>query len=1121
MAVTKDKKNVKTSKDTKRTMDPDHAASSKKKRKTGEARPKALVRSKSSIQRLNNKLFEDGVDSGLQCLSNALMRWEVARSFYTWAPEQQLLALGTNLGSDPGALDLNVVLPAGQTQIEDEFDPQFSALLSQLAHDTNKFETIISSGQVRFTISILLEPGDVLVIKLRPARLARSNQLTRKYGSDCLIQVKLSESVLHQIHRKTNRVSNDIGKAVWSFLSRPIRLAGRFYKAAIAKDNSVWFFSSPLNCSRPIEVTDLIEREIPLELNTSMKISKFNARLQLSLSNTSEAMVFKPEEIRRVPDIYSNSLRISKQLMARIAKCLKLSYIPTAIEGAHKAVGYVGQRYTWALFEPVLPEGSEMQLWNSDRVSNSRGELLTIEFVARVYIPALRRWEEKKCELAMPRARVKLITNKRQDDMMMTDGAAAISWGAALRIKDMLELKFLPAAYQARILKAKGLWYLSSEPEKDVIWIEIRASQWKAEVTCEPDELIPFSLCHHSTRARPGQVNRQSMPVLVSRNVPVKLFVDLTRANFQNALEDFTSTDSARLVNTLETSARLLPVRAERIATNVGSYKQQKDGPDVDEEETGGRYGCEKYSRRPLNPSEEAVELLKHGFEVRHHRVVELLVMAGKMVLDELVDFKLTIPLSVSVFVIPDPTGTLKEGEVFLQPSRIINPETGMSVPIVLGECVVSRSPCVHPSDARKVTAVNSCQLRNYTDVLVCSIVGDRSLLDYLSGGDYDGDTVNVIWDPRFTEPFTNADPVADSIPVAIYQNFFVDNTQLQGHSTKEGKTLPTGKVQDFWNLKQRSGTYQQDLRRSQLSALFQTVDFGRYAQMYKTCEYLLGVAHAMTKKMGYVYVKCLDAAKQGLMLKSEEDIKLRQEFDEMVKPHLPKPGCVALPPWTSKINMKKDFDKEWGFVSQDPDKKLYLPLNKKHVLEAISMALDQERFKFTFTLQTLSVSAKDPALSAPWESFQSRVKHNPAKGLALWKFMKANISKAYSEFREVVGKGSQRMQKPGLEKAWKTFWEDGCFTKAQEWVETDVDSKDILVGRGEMYYNLLKASGAASMMAERDVFAFHMAFDEVCFLKCRAVEQKHLERTGASLVNHVPRALAPDFNEALMSRST
>ena len=53
--------------------------------------------------------------------------------------------------------------------------------------------------------------------------------------------------------------------------------------------------------------------------------------------------------------------------------------------------------------------------------------------------------------------------------------------------------------------------------------------------------------------------------------------------------------------------------------------------------------------------------------------------------------------------------------------------------------------------------AVDRSELREWADVIIFSTKGARSPLSLLGGGDYDGDTVIIIWDPAIVNSFTNA----------------------------------------------------------------------------------------------------------------------------------------------------------------------------------------------------------------------------------------------------------------------------------------------------------------------------------------------------------------------------
>jgi hypothetical protein len=122
--------------------------------------------------------------------------------------------------------------------------------------------------------------------------------------------------------------------------------------------------------------------------------------------------------------------------------------------------------------------------------------------------------------------------------------------------------------------------------------------------------------------------------------------------------------------------------------------------------------------------------------------------------------YKARIPVKdgFTLIGIMDETGILKEGQIFC----IV--DMGGRGRVITGErVIISRSPALHPGDVQLATAVtvpeNSplMQLRN----CICfSQNGPRDLPSKLSGGDLDGDTFHIIFDPeaRTREPFTPAD---------------------------------------------------------------------------------------------------------------------------------------------------------------------------------------------------------------------------------------------------------------------------------------------------------------------------------------------------------------------------
>lgn len=66
----------------------------------------------------------------------------------------------------------------------------------------------------------------------------------------------------------------------------------------------------------------------------------------------------------------------------------------------------------------------------------------------------------------------------------------------------------------------------------------------------------------------------------------------------------------------------------------------------------------------------------------------------------------------------------------------------------ITSKAAITRSPQIHPEDLQVVTAVHRPELDHLMNV-VFSCQGERALASCLGGGDLDGDTFNLILDPR------------------------------------------------------------------------------------------------------------------------------------------------------------------------------------------------------------------------------------------------------------------------------------------------------------------------------------------------------------------------------------
>ncbi|KAJ6592772.1 RNA dependent RNA polymerase-domain-containing protein [Mycena capillaripes] len=107
---------------------------------------------------------------------------------------------------------------------------------------------------------------------------------------------------------------------------------------------------------------------------------------------------------------------------------------------------------------------------------------------------------------------------------------------------------------------------------------------------------------------------------------------------------------------------------------------------------------------------------------------------------------RVLVPDGAYLMGIADEYEVLEEGQIYCA----ITPEGENSRRVITGQCTIFRSPCIHPGDARLVTAVDHpiFQELPLTNVIVFSTKNAaRDLPSMLGGGDLDGDFYTVIYD--------------------------------------------------------------------------------------------------------------------------------------------------------------------------------------------------------------------------------------------------------------------------------------------------------------------------------------------------------------------------------------
>lgn len=332
---------------------------------------------------------------------------------------------------------------------------------------------------------------------------------------------------------------------------------------------------------------------------------------------------------------------------------------------------------------------------------------------------------------------------------VMNDGCARISLALARAIwKDCggTNIYDVPSVVQGRIGGAKGLWIVDYENHyadrglENDFWIEVSESQLKIKPhpahRLDADETQrTFEVLKHSGPTKEGHLNLQLITVLENGGVP--------RSVLENALVADTDNFSNNLMEAMHDPQAL------RLW-----IQEFSPSPKVENTSLLGSFPSEK--------ADQVNMLLDAGFEPESNAMV--VDGCQKILSNYLTDYverlRIKVPHSTVVYCAPDPLGILQPGEVYLGFSQpIVDPRTGFYENNLIDlKVLLARNPAYLASDIQLRTAVYDHRLRHYKNVILFSTQGETPLASLLSGGDYDGDTVSVIWDPKIVEHFHNVD---------------------------------------------------------------------------------------------------------------------------------------------------------------------------------------------------------------------------------------------------------------------------------------------------------------------------------------------------------------------------
>ncbi|KAI4718704.1 hypothetical protein E4T48_05079 [Aureobasidium sp. EXF-10727] len=354
---------------------------------------------------------------------------------------------------------------------------------------------------------------------------------------------------------------------------------------------------------------------------------------------------------------------------------------------------------------------------------------------------------------------------------VMNDGCSLISVAAAKELCEILGIKGVrPVAFQGRINGCKGVWMISApydttETKHLRRWIQLTESQRKVMPrdedftnNCEPDRWS-FELVKYTSPPKSSTLNLDFIPILQNRHV--------SRDTLRQVIETQLEMDFSAFFESLND-----PITLRRWLHSEFSGM----------EELNRKLGIREAGNFPSDWVEKSILLLESGFNpLTNQYLATCIQQVAKLWLSSLRS-KLKIHLGKSAMAlgVADPTGCLKPGEIHMAFSETFRDEVSGEVWSHLkGEVLVARHPSLRCSDVQKVRAVYKEELSHLTDVVVFPSKGCVPLAHKLQGGDYDGDTFWLCWDPRLTTDFRNA-PAPVKEPELEYYGIKKDTRTLR-----------------------------------------------------------------------------------------------------------------------------------------------------------------------------------------------------------------------------------------------------------------------------------------------------------------------------------------------------
>ncbi|KAF4956901.1 hypothetical protein FGADI_3504 [Fusarium gaditjirri] len=292
------------------------------------------------------------------------------------------------------------------------------------------------------------------------------------------------------------------------------------------------------------------------------------------------------------------------------------------------------------------------------------------------------------------------IPDVEADDYIFTDGCGLIAPSLAQELSRRTRIvfrdsRYTPSVFQLRYRGYKGVVTVDPRMKKQKALLKLRKSMKKFSGGHD----YSFAVVEHSKPFSYGFLNDESIILLHALGISQDTLLSKQRHHFSllnNARSDFR--DAFRFLsyaNRPDLAERVLLEGLESVKPRINGY--------VNEE-----------LKKMLN---------KQGAQ----------------------KCRIFVQKSRLLFGVCDAWDVLKEGECAV---KVTLEENGLPHALKNTEIIVIRNPCLHPGDWQKFKVVERPELSHLVDCIVFPTRGRRPAADMMSGGDLDGDTFFVSWDP-------------------------------------------------------------------------------------------------------------------------------------------------------------------------------------------------------------------------------------------------------------------------------------------------------------------------------------------------------------------------------------